>query len=217
MLHRLKIIEKITVPIIAGNVATSKGTLYVYDSGADGVKVGVGPGFVCETRDVAGVGIPQVTAIMNAANAIANKADGIPIIADGGIRKPGDLSKAIAAGADTVMIGSLLAGTDESPGDLEEKNGVLVKVVRGMASASAFESRKRLGDSPTKDDDYTPEGRTTVTPYKGAARKILYKFWGGLRSGMSYVGAHTIKEMQKNARFVELSPAGAEEQRRPLG
>ncbi len=217
MLHRLKNEEGIKIPIIAGNVATRKGTLYIRDSDADGVKVGVGPGFVCETRNVAGVGVPQITAIREARRALEEEDDPIPIMADGGIRKAGDVSKAIVAGADLVMIGSLFAGTDESPGETVFVDGKLQVMVRGMASASAFEKRQQLGDATRNAGQYVPEGRTTFTPYRGPVAKVLYELMGGLRSGMSYVGAHTIEEMQKQGQLRQVTHAGANEQRRPLG
>ncbi len=216
MLQRLKNKEKIKIPIIAGNVATAEGAKYIYDNGADGVKVGVGPGYVCETRNVAGVGIPQITAIMDVANEIAKKRNTIPIIADGGIREPGDLSKALVAGANSVMIGSLFAGTRESPGEQMLENGILKKLVRGMASASAFQKRKSIGGSITNGDRYTPEGRAIATPYKGTVTKVLFDFDGGLRSSMSYVGAHTIKEMQTKGQFIMVTGAGATENKRDL-
>ena len=216
MLHRLKNKEGIKIPIIAGNVATAEGARYIYDSGADGVKVGVGPGYVCETRNVAGVGIPQITAVMDVSEALAKKRSSIPIMADGGIREPGDLPKAIVAGAHSVMIGSLFAGTRESPGEQMLENGTLKKLVRGMASASACQKRKSSGGSTTNGDHYTPEGRAIATPYKGTVTKILFDFDGGLRSSMSYVGAHTIIEMQKKGQFIMVSGAGATENIRDL-
>jgi IMP dehydrogenase len=216
ILHRLKISERVKTPIIAGNVATIDGAKYVRDSGADGVKVGVGPGYVCETRDVAGVGVPQITAIMNAAEAYKNDHERIPIISDGGIRKPGDMSKAIAAGADTIMVGSLFAGTEESPGEPVEQDGMLKKMVRGMASATAFEKRLALGSTTTNLEDYVPEGRTTFTPYKGKASKVVKKLRGGLLSGMSYSNARTIAEMHERAQFIIVKNPGGPEQRRPL-
>ncbi len=216
ILHRLKIQEGIKTPIIAGNVATTDGAKYVRDSGADGVKVGVGPGYVCETRDVAGVGIPQITAIMNAAEAFAHDAEPLPIIGDGGIRKPGDVAKAIAAGAHTELGGSLFAGTEESPGEPVEQDGMLKKMVRGMASSTAFEKRLALGSTTTSADDYVPEGRTTFTPYKGSASKVLKKLRGGLLSGMSYSDAHSIAEMHEKAQFIIVRTPAIPEQRRPL-
>jgi IMP dehydrogenase len=216
ILRRLKVTENIATPIIAGNVATVEGACYVRDSGADGVKVGVGPGYVCETRDVAGVGVPQITAIMNAAQAFEHDHDRIPIIGDGGIRKPGDVAKAIASGADTVMVGSLFAGTEESPGEPVEQDGILKKMVRGMASATAFEKRQSLGVTTTSADEYVPEGRTTFTPYKGQASKVLKKLRGGLLSGMSYSNARTIDELHDNAQFIVVKNPTSPEQRRPL-
>lgn len=216
ILYRLKITEGVNTPVIAGNVATIDGAKYVRDCGADGVKVGVGPGYVCETRDVAGVGVPQITAIMNAAEAYKNDIDRIPIISDGGIRKPGDMAKAIGAGADTIMVGSLFAGTEESPGEPVEQDGMLKKMVRGMASASAFEKRLALGSTTTNLEDYVPEGRTTFTPYKGKASKVVKKLRGGLLSGMSYSNARTIAEMHEHAQFIIVKNPGGPEQRRPL-
>ncbi|MEZ4669250.1 MAG: IMP dehydrogenase [Anaerolineae bacterium] len=216
VLHRLKIVERVNTPIIAGNVATIDGARYVRDSGADGVKVGVGPGYVCETRDVAGVGVPQITAILNAAEAYKDDHDRIPIISDGGIRKPGDMAKAFAAGADTVMIGSLLAGTEESPGEPVEQDGMLKKMVRGMASATAFEKRLTLGSTTTNLEEYVPEGRTTFTPYKGKASKVVKKLRGGLLSGMSYCNAATIGDMHARAQFIVVKNPTTPEQRRPL-
>jgi IMP dehydrogenase len=216
ILRRLKVTERMKTPIIAGNVATSAGACYVRDNGADGVKVGVGPGYVCETRDVAGVGVPQITAIMNAAQAFANDRERIPIIGDGGIRKPGDVAKAIAAGADTIMVGSLFAGTEESPGEPVDQDGILKKMVRGMASATAFEKRQSLGVSTTSADEYVPEGRTTFTPYKGKASKVLKKLRGGLLSGMSYCNARSLDEMHQNAQFIIFKNPMSPEQRRPL-
>lgn len=216
MLRRLKVTEGIATPIVAGNIATIDGAKYVRDSGADGVKVGVGPGYVCETRDVAGVGVPQITAIMNAAEAFKHDTDPLPIIGDGGIRKAGDMAKAIAAGADTVMIGSLFAGTEESPGEPVEQNGILMKMVRGMASATAFEKRLSLGGTTTSAEEYAPEGRTTFTPFKGSVRKVVKSLRGGLLSGMSYSDARSIKEMHAKAQFVVVRTPAIPEQRRPL-
>ncbi|OGG24169.1 hypothetical protein A3A79_03185 [Candidatus Gottesmanbacteria bacterium RIFCSPLOWO2_01_FULL_43_11b] len=216
MLRRLKVKEKIKIPILAGNIATAEGARYIYDSGADGVKVGVGPGYVCETRNIAGIGMPQITAVMEVSQALSKKRHKIPIMADGGIREPGDLPKAIVAGASSVMIGSLFAGTAESPGEPLLDNGILKKFVQGMASASAFQKRKSLGDSSTNGEHYTPEGRVIATPYKGSVKKILYAFDGGLRSSMSYVGAHSLKELQTKGQFITVTHAGATENKRDL-
>ena len=215
MLNVLKNEGGIRTPISAGNVATREGAIYVRESGADGVKVGVGPGSVCETRNVAGAGVPQITAILEVAEAFANDSQPLPLIADGGVREPGDVSKAIGAGADAVMIGGLFAGTEESPGEPITVEGTLHKMVRGMASADALEARKRIGDTSTDPRKYAPEGKTMLTPYRGRVEKILHELASGLRSGMSYVGAHTIGEMKERARFYRVSP-GVPEQRRPL-
>lgn len=215
MLRRLKEEEGIKTPIIAGNVATEEGARYLKENGADGIKVGIGPGFVCETRDIAGVGVPQIAAILEVAGALGESSS-IPIIADGGIRKPADPAKAIVAGASTVMIGTVLAGTDMSPGDPVEIDGQLMKSVRGMASASAFEDRQRLGDSTTDQKRYVPEGRQVLTPYKGKTSDVLRKYEGALRSSMSYVGAHNLAEMHSQGQLMRISHAGAYEQKRSL-
>lgn len=214
MIHELKIHQHITTPIVAGNIATKDCALYLRDSGADGIKVGIGPGFVCDTRDVAGVGVPQITAIMDVAEALSSSKNSLPIMADGGIRKPGDVAKAIGAGADTVMVGSLFAGTDESPGEIIEKDNVSVKMVRGMASNEAFTKRLSVGITTTQPESYTPEGHTTFVPYKGSTEKVLKKLRGGLLSGMSYSNAKTIPEMKQKAQFVVLM--GTRDEKRPL-
>lgn len=204
--------EGIKTPVVAGNIATYEGARFLLDSGADAVKVGIGPGFVCETRDVAGAGVPQVTAILEAKRALG---DQIPLIADGGIRNSGDAAIALAAGADSVMIGSLLAGTDKSPGEPTIVNGVMVKITRGMASASAFNARQLLEDSSNNPQDYVPEGRQVSVPYKGKTSKVLRDLTGGVRSGMSYGGARTITEM--NQVQLQEFPSSGPEQKRPLG
>ena len=199
--------------IIGGNVATADGTKRLIDAGADAVKVGVGPGSICITRIVAGSGVPQLSAIMNCAQ-VAHDAD-IPIIADGGIKNPGDVAKAVAAGADTVMIGSLLAGTDESPGLMMTRKGHRYKTSRGMASAQANVARKsREGENEvTQDeiDEYVSEGVEAAVPYRGKAREVLMQLVGGLQSGMSYSGAHSIEEMQAKAMFVRMTGSGLRE------
>ncbi len=216
MLKRLKVREKIKTPIIVGNVATKEGALFAYEIGADGIKVGVGPGFVCKTRNVAGTGVPQITAVLDVKEALSKKRDTPPIISDGGIREPGDPPKAIACGADSIMIGSALAGTDMSPGDLVRINGILQKRIRGMASKSVLEDRKRLGESTTNITIYAPEGRETFSPYQGSTQEFIQEYVGGLRSAMSYAGAHSIAELQK-ARLIHISANGGSEQIRPLG
>lgn len=194
--------------VIAGNVATAGGAEDLYEAGADAIKVGVGPGGVCTTRVVAGVGVPQLTAVADASHVP------IPVIADGGIKNPGDIAKAIAAGADTVMIGSLFAGTKESPGEVESSPHGLVKRVRGMASFEAIEARAaRTGEEI--DDEYfeqrAPEGVEGAVPYKGEVSKLIAGMMAGLKSGMSYSNATTIPEFWEKAEFVRVTPTGLRE------
>lgn len=198
--------------IIAGNVATSDGTKRLIDAGADAVKVGVGPGSICITRQVAGSGVPQLSAVIECADAA--RPHGIPVIADGGIRHPGDVAKALAAGASTVMIGSMLAGTDESPGMIMTRRGHRYKASRGMASLEAnIERNKREGNDLTQEEieDYVAEGVEAAVPYRGRAREVLTQLVGGLQSGMSYSGAHSIEELQAKAIFVRMTGAGLKE------
>jgi len=198
--------------IIGGNVATADGTLRLIDVGVDAVKVGVGPGSICITRNVAGSGVPQLTAVIECVDAA--RQHGIPVIADGGIRQPGDLAKAIAAGAQTAMIGSLLAGTDESPGLMMTRKGHRYKASRGMASREANINRKqREGDDVTQEEieEYVAEGVEAAVPYRGRAREVLNQLVGGLQSGMSYSGAHSIEEFQQKAIFVRMTGAGLKE------
>ena len=198
--------------IIGGNVATADGTRRLIESGVDAVKVGVGPGSICITRQVAGSGVPQLTAVMECAEAAHEY--GIPIIADGGIRLPGDVAKAIAAGAQTVMIGSLLAGTDESPGMVMTRRGHRYKASRGMASLEAnIERNKREGNDLTQEEieDYVAEGVEAAVPYRGKAREVLTQLVGGLQSGMSYSGANSIEELQQKAIFVRMTGNGLKE------
>ena len=198
--------------IVGGNVATADGTKRLIDAGVDAVKVGVGPGSICITRNVAGSGVPQLTAVMECAKAA--KPYGIPIIADGGIRQPGDVVKAIAAGAQTVMIGSMLAGTDESPGMLMTRRGHRYKASRGMASLEANINRnKREGNDLTHEEleDYVAEGVEAAVPYRGKAREVLNQLVGGLQSGMSYSGAHSLEELQEKAIFIRMTGAGLKE------
>jgi IMP dehydrogenase len=199
--------------IIGGNVATAEGTQRLIDAGADAVKVGVGPGSICITRIVAGAGVPQLTAVMECA-AVA-RPQNIPIIADGGVRTSGDVVKAIAAGASTVMLGSLLAGTDESPGLLMTRKGHRYKVSRGMASLQANVARKvREGEGDVTQEDieeYVSEGVEAAVPYRGSAREMLHQLVGGLQSGMSYSNAHTLDELNKNAVFVRMTQVGLAE------
>ncbi|HEX3244977.1 MAG TPA: IMP dehydrogenase [Chloroflexota bacterium] len=213
--HAIKATRKVKdafpdVELIAGNVATAEGTQDLIDAGADAIKVGVGPGAACTTRLVAGVGVPQLSAIMECAQ-VADR-QGIPIVADGGIKFAGDITKAIVAGASTVMIGNLLAGTEESPGSTVTRGGGRYKVYRGMASTAAAVERQRL-DQPEADLDelaagVVPEGVEAVVPYKGTLSDVLFQLVGGLRSGMSYCNARTLRELRENARFVRVSEAG---------
>ncbi|MBL8090669.1 MAG: IMP dehydrogenase [Anaerolineales bacterium] len=198
--------------VIGGNVATADGTKRLIDAGVDSVKVGVGPGSICITRQVAGSGVPQLTAVIESAKVA--KESGIPIIADGGIRFPGDVAKAIAAGASTVMIGSMLAGTDESPGMMMTRRGHKYKASRGMASLTAnIERNKREGNDLTKEEieDYVAEGVEAAVPYRGKVREVLTQLVGGLQSGMSYSGAHSIEEFQEKAIFMRMTGAGLKE------
>jgi IMP dehydrogenase len=195
--------------VIAGNVATSEGVRDLAAAGADAVKVGIGPGFACTTRLVAGVGVPQFSAVLECAEA-GRKAD-LPLIADGGIRRPGDLAKAIAAGASTVMVGSLLAGRSESPGDVVRRRGRLYKVYRGMASRSAAGARLAIEGRGDALDQYVPEGEEMEFPLRGPVDEVIGELIGGLRSGMSYVDAATIEEFWLNASFVRQTEAGQRE------
>jgi IMP dehydrogenase len=199
--------------IIGGNVATADGTRRLIDAGADAVKVGVGPGSICITRIVAGAGYPQLSAVIECAQAA--QPYGVPIIADGGIRYPGDIAKAMAAGASATMIGSLLAGTDESPGLFTTRKGHRYKVSRGMASAEAAALRKKRENeewiTQEEMDDYVAEGVEAFVPYRGKVKDVLNQLLGGLRSGMSYSGAHIIAEFQEKAVFVRMTGNGLKE------
>ncbi|MCL4399252.1 IMP dehydrogenase [Candidatus Parvarchaeota archaeon] len=193
------------VQVIAGNVATKEGVENLKRAGADSIKVGIGPGGACLTRTVAGVGYPQLSAIIECSKS------GIPIIADGGITKSADFAKAMAGCADIVMIGSLIAGTDESPGSIVTKSNSNYKFYRGMASVNAFASKALKLDEDVDIGGYTPEGTEMLIPYKGSAIKIINNLVGGLRSAMTYLGAANIEEFRKNARFVKLTEAGKRE------
>jgi IMP dehydrogenase len=200
------------VQIIAGNIATAEAARALIDSGADAVKVGIGPGSICTTRIVAGVGVPQLTAIMEAAGEA--RRSGVPVIADGGVKYSGDLAKAIAAGADVVMIGSLFAGTEESPGEVFLYQGRSFKSYRGMGSVGAMTagSATRYFQGDVKDQlKLVPEGIEGQVPYRGPIAPILYQLAGGLRSSMGYVGARTIPEFQERAQFVRITNAGLRE------
>ncbi len=201
-----------SVPIIAGNVATAQGVRDLVEAGADAVKVGVGSGSICTTRIVTGFGVPQLSAIIECAN--VGRALNVPIIADGGIRNSGDLTKSLAAGASTVMIGSLLAGTDESPGATVIREDRRYKIVRGMASLSANIERRKLEKSELAIEEWgevVPEGVEAIVPYKGALVDVLYQLVGGLRSGLSYAGACSIEELWQVAEFIRITPSGMQE------
>jgi IMP dehydrogenase len=200
------------VPIIAGNVATAHGVRDLAEAGADAVKVGVGSGSICITRVVTGFGVPQLTAVAECAE--EGRRLGVPIIADGGIRNSGDITKALAAGANTVMLGSLLAGTDQSPGAPVVRNGRRYKLVRGMASLTANVARQEIEKGEVEDDELAeviPEGVEAVVPDRGDVFDILHQLVGGLRSGMSYCGAQTLDALCENAEFIRITPAGREE------
>jgi IMP dehydrogenase len=199
------------VELIAGNVSTGEGALALVAAGADAVKVGQGPGSICTTRVVAGVGVPQVTAVYDAAQALAGH--GVPIIADGGLRNSGDIAKAIAAGADTVMLGSMLAGTDEAPGEVIVAQGERFKEYRGMGSLGAMKARSFSKDRYFQGDvedveKLVPEGIEGRVPYKGPLAPIVHQLVGGLRQAMGYCGAATIEEMKTKTRFTRITPAG---------
>lgn len=200
-----------SLQIVAGNVATAEATEALIEAGADAVKVGIGPGSICTTRVVAGVGVPQISAVSECAR-VADKYD-IPIISDGGVKFSGDLTKAIAAGASTVMIGSLFAGTDESPGDLVLYQGRSYKVYRGMGSLGAMRkgSKDRYGQAGTADEKLVPEGIEGRVPHRGSLASILYQLVGGLRSGMGYTGCATIHELRTKAKFVKITSQGLRE------
>jgi IMP dehydrogenase len=198
--------------VMAGNVATAEGTRALIDAGADAVKVGIGPGSICTTRIVAGVGVPQLTAIISCVAEAAK--NGIPIIADGGVRFSGDITKAIAAGADAVMIGSLLAGTDESPGETYLYQGRTYKLYRGMGSVGAMArgSADRYFQQEVTDTlKLVPEGVEGQVPYKGPVGAVLHQLVGGLRAGMGYLGAKNLAELKARAKFIRISPAGMRE------
>ncbi|MBH0129857.1 IMP dehydrogenase [Salinibacterium sp. NK8237] len=206
------------IDIIGGNVATRAGAQALIDAGVDAVKVGVGPGSICTTRVVAGVGVPQVTAVYEAS--LAAREAGIPVIADGGLQFSGDIAKALVAGAETVMLGSLLAGTDESPGDLIFLNGKQFKSYRGMGSLGAMQTRGKKtsysrdryfqADVPS-DDQLIPEGIEGQVPYRGPVSTVMYQLLGGLRQSMFYTGARTIEELQQKGKFVRITAAGLKE------
>ena len=200
------------VQVIAGNVATREGAQALIDAGADAIKVGIGPGSICTTRIVAGVGVPQLTAIMEAVEAASQA--GVPVIADGGIKFSGDLAKALAAGASCAMVGSLLAGTDETPGEVFLYQGRSYKSYRGMGSVGAMArgSADRYFQAEVRDTlKLVPEGIEGQVAYKGPVSGVLHQLAGGLRASMGYVGAATLPEFQDKARFIRITSAGLRE------
>ncbi|MCU1472717.1 IMP dehydrogenase [Amnibacterium sp.] len=219
MVRRLKAEPRAAhVDVIGGNVATRSGAQALIDAGADAVKVGVGPGSICTTRVVAGVGVPQVTAVYEAS--LAAREVGVPVIADGGLQYSGDIAKALVAGADSVMLGSLLAGTDESPGDLVYVNGKQFKTYRGMGSLAALQTRgKKTSYSRDRyfqadvasDEQLIAEGIEGQVPYRGPVSSVIYQLLGGLRQSMFYVGGRTVPELKERGRFVRITAAGLKE------
>lgn len=200
------------IQLIAGNIATYEAALELYDAGVDAVKVGIGPGSICTTRVIAGIGVPQISAIMEVHRALKDK--GIPIIADGGIKYSGDVAKAIAAGADTVMIGGLFAGTDESPGEKVLYDGRSFKVYRGMGSLDAMKKGsgdRYFQDSETEISKLVPEGVEGMVPYKGPLSDTVFQLTGGLKASMGYAGAATITDLKDKSRFVKITAASLKE------
>jgi IMP dehydrogenase len=204
--------KRFSVDVVAGNIATAEGARALVDAGADGVKVGIGPGSICTTRIVAGIGVPQLTAIMDVAREVEK--DGVPVIADGGIRFSGDVVKALAAGASSVMLGSLFAGLEESPGEVVLYKGRSFKVVRGMGSIGAMQAggkeRYRQGHV-VEADKLVPEGIEGMVPFKGKLGPFTYQLCGGVRAGMGYCGAATIHSLWERARFLRITSAGMKE------
>ena len=214
VLNRIKWIKKNypKVDVIGGNIATSEAAIAMVDHGADSVKVGIGPGSICTTRIVAGVGVPQITAINDVYEALKKK--NIPFIADGGIRFSGDVAKAIAAGASSVMLGSMFAGTEEAPGEVELFQGRSYKSYRGMGSIGAMKkgsSDRYFQDGENNSDKLVPEGIEGRVPFKGTVVNVLHQLMGGLRASMGYVGVDTIPNMHKKAKFIEITNAGIKE------
>jgi IMP dehydrogenase len=213
VLNRVKWVkDNFKVEVIGGNVGTGDGAKALVDHGADGVKVGIGPGSICTTRIVAGVGVPQITAIQNVAEALAKT--GVPAIADGGVRYSGDIAKALAAGAHTVMLGSLFAGTEESPGDIELFQGRSYKAYRGMGSLGAMQkgaADRYFQDSEMNVEKLVPEGVEGRVPYKGSAVSLMQQLVGGVRASMGYTGCATIDELRTKTQFVEITSAGIRE------
>jgi IMP dehydrogenase len=216
VLDRVKWIKKRypKTQVIGGNIATAEAAKALVDHGADGVKVGIGPGSICTTRVVAGIGVPQITAVADVAKALEK--NGVPLISDGGIRFSGDIAKAIAAGANSVMIGSLFGGTEEAPGEIELYQGRSYKAYRGMGSLGAMQQANGSSDRYFQEDELdtdklVPEGVEGRVPYKGGLPPLVHQLMGGLRASMGYLGCATIDEVRKKAKFVEISAAGVRE------
>ncbi len=212
VLRTLKAVKRrFDIEVIAGNVATYEGALDLIKAGADAIKVGIGPGSICTTRIISGVGVPQLTAIRDCRRAAAKR--GIPVIADGGIKFSGDITKAVAAGADCVMLGTLFAGAKEAPGDIILYQGRSYKAYRGMGSVGAMEagSKDRYGQQGVEKDKLVPEGIEGQVPYKGSVAEIVHQLTGGLRSGLGYCGCRDLAELRRKARFVRISNAGLKE------
>jgi IMP dehydrogenase len=200
------------IDVIGGNIATGAAALALVEHGADAVKVGIGPGSICTTRIVAGVGVPQISAIDNVARALAGS--GVPIVADGGVRYSGDIAKALAAGASTVMMGSIFAGTEEAPGELVLYEGRSYKTYRGMGSLGAMKrgaADRYFQDNEANVDKLVPEGIEGMVPFKGSVVSIVFQLAGGVRSSLGYCGCRTIDEMRERAEFVEITNAGMRE------
>ncbi len=214
VMDRVKLIKQ-TFPeqeLIAGNIGTAEAARDLIELGVDGLKVGVGPGSICTTRVVSGAGIPQITAVSEVCRVAREK--GVPVISDGGIKYSGDITKAVAAGADTVMLGNLLAGAEESPGEVEIYQGRSYKTYRGMGSLEAMREGSRdryFQDSPLSENKLVPEGIVGRVPFKGSVAQVIQIMVGGLKSGMGYAGCRTIKDLQTKARFIRISPAGLKE------
>jgi IMP dehydrogenase len=218
--HSAGVIERVrwvkqnfpNVDVVGGNIATGAAALALAEAGADGVKVGIGPGSICTTRIVAGVGVPQITAIQNVAAAL--KDSGIPCIADGGIRYSGDIAKALAAGASSVMLGSLFAGSEEAPGDIELYQGRSYKSYRGMGSLAAMQkgaADRYFQESEMNIDKLVPEGVEGRVPYKGTVIAVIQQLAGGVRASMGYTGCATVEELRTRTEFVEITAAGMRE------
>lgn len=201
------------IDVVVGNIATGDAAIMLAEAGADAIKVGIGPGSICSTRIIAGIGVPQLTAVCECVGALKSKGYDVPVIADGGIRYSGDIVKALAAGASTVMVGSLVAGTDEAPGETIIYEGRKFKSYRGMGSLEAMQAGSKdryFQDKETDAKKLVPEGVVGRVPYKGTLGEILYQMVGGLKAGMGYTGSRTIEDLQK-AKFIRITDAGRTE------